>query len=214
EVSQGQTTIRQASVSMKMKVDENLLPLILRNKFAISSSAVSGDSGVYDHVLTYKVGSTAGSGESFTLFWDDPDIGDCVISGFRFNAMNFEYKPQDFVMVSTEGVGKYFTETAVTNTVSATLREFVGRHTKTEIADYGGAYAEESLYELAQNHSFEGAGEDRNFYLGSADMAVNLLKQSKFELSALVKYTDLTYRNDYENRTQKALKVTVTDTGR
>lgn len=214
EISQTMTTIRQVSASMKFKLDENLIPLILRNKFAISTTAVSGDSGVYDHVLSYSGGSAPASGQSFTLFWDDPDIGDCVLTGFRFNSTNFEYKPQDFATVAVEGVGKYWTETAVTNTVSATLREFVGRHTTTQMADYGGAYADEYLYELAQNHTFESGGEDRNFYLGNTDLSVNLLKQSKFELSALVKYTDLSYRNDWENGTQKKVKVTVTDTGR
>ncbi len=214
EVSQVMNTIRQTSMTMKFKLDENLIPLILRNKFAISTSAWTGDTGVYDHTLTYKGGSSAGSGESYTLFWDDPDIGDCVVAGFRFNSTNFEYKPQEFSTVGIEGVGKYLAEQAVTNTVSATLREFVGRHTSIEVGDYGGAYATEYLYELAQNHSFETGGEDRNFYLGSQDMAVNLLKQSKFELSALVKYTDYSYRNDYEGNTQKKVKVTITDTAR
>lgn len=214
ETSQTMPTIRQTSMTMKFKLDENLIPLVLRNKFAISTSAWTGDTGVYDHTLTYKGGSVAGSGESFTLFWDDPDIGDCVVAGFRFNSTNFEYKPQEFVTVGIEGIGKYLDEQAVTNTVSATLREFVGRHTTTQMADYGSSYATENLYELTQNHNFTTGGEDRNFYLGSETMAINLLKESKFELSALVNYTDYSYRNDYENKTQKKVKVTVTDTGR
>jgi hypothetical protein len=208
------TSSKMINVSFTTKVDENILPLMLRNKFSVDTSTTESGA-VYEHELTYDAGNTPESGESFTLFFDDDDIADQVITGFRFGSMEFTFEVNGFARVACSGRGIFPTSGTVNNSVTSNLREFVGKHASYQLGDYGDSLSSQDLYALAIAMEFNLLGDDTTHYLGDVDLQNNFTgSNSIMETATLPFDTDYSLRDDAVNNTEKMSKTTITDTNR
>lgn len=208
ELNESKVAFKKLNFTMTAKVDEDVLPLLLLQKFDIAS--VLTDVTAYTHTLTYNNDNTT---TSYTLFWDDPDRGDLIAAGAVFENINFNAQPEGFVTVEISGMAKF--PVAGATTVAFTgPREFLGRHTSFEIGDFGGALAAFELLEITGNHSFTLSDDDINFGLGSTDLTKLFTLNDRFELEVSAMFPDYTYYDKWCLGTTQQGKVTITDTNR
>ena len=201
----------RSDVSITFKLDENSIPLILKNNFTISSAAASGETTVYDHTLTY---TSSNSPTSFSLFIDDAAVGDRIVSGVRFSEITFGASREGFITVTLSGQGKAAATGTVTNAISAALREFMGGHTSFTIGDFGGSETALGLLSSELRITSELSGDDFNYSLGSTDLAALYLLTTRIELDASVRLSNYDLRDDFIDGQLKQSTLTITDTSR
>lgn len=208
ELNESKVAFKKLNFTMKAKVDEDILPLLLLQKFDVAS--VLTDVTAYTHTLTYNNDNAV---TSYTLFWDDPDRGDLIAAGAVFESINFEATPEGFIMVEVAGVAKF--PVAGATTVAFTgPREFLGRHTTFEIGDFGGALASFELLSMQANHNFTLSGDDVNYGLGTTDLTKLFTLNDRFEMEVSAMYPDQTYYDKWCLGTTQFSRVTITDTAR
>lgn len=213
QVNAVKNTTRMATFTLNFKLNEDVLPLILGNKFSISSAAASGETVVYTHTLAYNSGITGASITSYTLFLDDPILGDVLVSGAKFNSVNMTAEIGDFIKCEVSGTGKVPSSTSFSPSLTQPT-EFVGRNVGFEYADYGSSYASTPIMSLNFNHTFNLSDEGSNFVLGSADLNSIYTTEDRFELSGSRLLTDSTIRDDFTNNTKVKAKISIIDTDR
>lgn len=216
EFNSVKNTTRMTNFTFTTKVDENIIPLLFMQKFDIESVLVTGESSVYQHNLSYRTNNSIDRrGDSYTVFFDDPDVADQILVGARFTALNIQC-PADksFILVQISGRAKFPTITGVTNAITSTPNEFVGRNVGIEEADFGNSLAPVQLISANLNHTFPFGSDEEHYALGDSDMSNLFLKNDNFmcELSAL--YGDNNFYNDYANNVKKKHRITLTDTDR
>ena len=209
-VNDSMMSTQHTNFSMKMKVDENLLPLLLKQKFSIVSAAVSGDSGVYTHTMTYN---STNAGSDYTLFFQDPDRTSMKITGCKFEKIDIEATPDNFVLLSLSGKGKYPTTWTGSNTMVAP-REFVGRNVAYRFATATGALTATKILDLKASHAFPLSDDKVNVSLGSSTYDGLYTLADRFESEVTLLMPDTTIKGYYDNYTKVQSDVTVTDTGR
>jgi len=206
--------LRFVDFTMKMKVDEDILPLLLLQKFTNSTSTVSGETTVYRHELSYSNNNVASSGQSFGLFWDDPDRSDMRVAGARFGSINLSMEAGDVIYAEITGRGIYPTYTGVTNTISGVARDFVSRGVEFSMGDYDGSFTETNLLSATFNHEFGLSEQADNFYLGDYDMSNLFTLEDMFSAELKTHMPDLTIKNNWEDNDKLKSKVIMTDTTR
>lgn len=188
EVNDLQYTTRQMEFTIKGKVSENELPLLLMQKFDIESELVSGESAVYRHTLSYNTNNAPASGQSLTLFWKDPELGDMYSPGARFDKVDFIFAPNDFLYYEISGKAMFPTEDSITLAFSSIPLDFTGRNVVYE-------YASNPLKLLSATlrHQFNLSGDDDNFVLGSGELNKLYTMQTMFtqELKAMLDSYDV-----------------------
>lgn len=206
--------LQWSEFSGKMKVDENILPLLLAQKYTRATSTVSGETTVYSHVMTYANNNVPASGQSFSLFIDDPDRQDLIIALARFEKLDFVFDPKGYLVCEFSGKAKYPASGSVSNSISAVPRSFLGRHSVFQISDFGSALAAKSILTLALRHSFALAGDDVMFELGNPDVTNLPTLQDEFSLEVTALMSDETMKTKYAAATKIQSKTIVTDTSR
>lgn len=196
--------------SMTFKLDEDIFPLLLLQKYSIVSGTHAGESAVYDHTATY---SNTNVGTSFTLFWSDPDRDDISASGCKFDTINLIATTNNFVMVEVSGRGLFPADDTFTNTVTGP-REFVGKHVDFKIDDQGGTPASIEVLSLNINHSFSLSGDDVNIPLNSLAPTNLFTTADRFELETSFLFPDNTYKDKWGANTAQESSVVITDTAR
>ena len=200
--------------SGKMKVDENIIPALLKQKFSIVSAPASGETTVYSHVLTYSNNVVPGAKQSFTLFVDDPDVGDLKIAGARFDKMDFTVDQKGFVYMEFSGKGLYPVSGSVTNLITASSNSFLGRHVVTQYANFGSALANIPILSLKLGHAFPLNGDDTMFELGNADVTNIMTLADEFAIELTRLYSTDTLRTAWSAGTKVQVKSIITDTSR
>ena len=206
--------LEYCTFTIKAKIDENSLPFLMKQKYDIVSSTVSGESAVYSHALTYNTRNASASGQSYTLLLDDGDIADLVIAGARFEKHDFTVEPKGFLMLEMTGVGKYPTNDTITNSVSAQPRDFLGRHAVFSIADYGSSYGDLGILSYAAKNQYGLSGEDDNFYLGDEGLNHLYTMSPRFDIDVTTHQSNETYKDLWQAGTKQKTKLVVTDTSR
>jgi len=209
-VNDSMMSMQHTNFNMKMKVDENLLPLLLKQKFSISSAAVGGDTLVYTHTLSYN---TTNAGSDYTLFFQDPDRTSMKITGCKFDKIDIEATQDNFVLLTVSGKGKYPTTWTGSNTMVAP-REFVGRNVAFRFATATGALASTKVLDLKLSHAFPLSDDKVNVSLGSSTYDGLYTLADRFESEVTLLMPDTTIKGYYDNYTKVQSDVTITDTGR
>jgi hypothetical protein len=206
--------LQWSEVSGKMKVNEDILPMILKQKFSISSSASVGETVVYTHTMTYLNTNVPSAKQSFTLFVDDPAVADQKIAGFRFEKMDFSIDQKGFVYMEFSGKGLFPASATITNSISLAPNSFLGRHTVFQFANFGSALANLSILTLKLAHSFPLNGDDTMFELGSEAPTNILTLADEFTMEFSKIRANNTYRDAWSAGTKVQAKATISDTSR
>lgn len=203
-------TVKMANVNLNLKINEDILPLLFAQKFDIVSTTVSGETAVYNHVLSYNSGNV---GKSYTLWLEDDDRTGQQIAGVKFSNINLISEPNGEIRAELTGLGKYPTTWTASHVVSA-MNEFTGRSATFSYGTYTASEAAYPVLSATLNHTFGLSGDESNFVLGSADVAQIFTTEDEFvcEISALM--PDLNDRDDYANNVKKKWSLNITDAGR
>lgn len=203
--------VRMTNFSMTVKVSEDIVPLLFSSAFSISSTAVSGESTVYEHTLTYANTST---GNSFTLFVEDADRGSEYIAGCRFNNITINTVRGDYLQMTIDGVG-IFPQTWGGDVTLAYRQEFASRMLSMQYEPEGSGFnGNAEVINATINHIFNLAGDEDNFDLGSIDLDRVLTTTHQFTSDVTAVYTDKTERNQYRDGDYRATQFTAVDTSR
>lgn len=192
--------------SFTFKLDENILPLLLMQRYSIVSATASGESAVYDHTIAYESTATT----SFTIFWDDPDRTDYSFSGCKFSSINLIFTTDDYALVEVSGIGMH-RATDSFSTTAENPREFVGSHVDFKIADHGSTPASIDVLSLNLNHEFP---LEPIFRLGSNALDELFVKADTYNADVTLLYPDNTYEGKREAGTRQESQIVITDTAR
>lgn len=210
KVNDTKKTAKRCAITIKFKVDENSLPLLLLQNYTITSATAVGETAVYTHTCAYKTGSST---QSFTLFMQDPDRGGLQMAGFKFETMNIDFDKKGFVTAEVKGRSKYPATWASTNSLTAT-REFVGANTAISIANEGVSPVAFNLLSASLALEYGLSGEDEGTFLGAYEEAVMVNTAASFELEVSTLFSDTTIKTDWENDQKKAVAIQLQDTDR
>lgn len=205
---------KYCKVDITAKVDENVIPLLLKQKMSISSALVSGESAVYKHTLTYSNNNVASTGQSFALFLDDPDRQDYRITGARFSNFDFIGAQDNFFLIEMSGMAKFPVATGITNTIDFSAREFVGRNISFQMADYGDSLSSQLLASLSARHSFMLSENEDNILLGEEEPGRLFTKDDRFEAECVALFDNTDIRDVWAANTRQKSQITVSDSDR
>jgi hypothetical protein len=201
---------RFASVPLEFKIDEDQLPLILKQRYTITSVTASGESAVYDHTGAYS--NTTNTW--YTLILEDGDRTDYVVRDVLFTDMTFTYDG-DFFRVSTTANGAYPEAVTVSNTVTAP-KEFVGRMASFKFATTGSTTVTASALSAELTMSFGTNGDDTKFNLGSQDLGTHVLTADEAYTLAVTRNEEdrATFYDVFTDNTPKEVDMEVTSLDR
>jgi hypothetical protein len=202
--------MKMCKPSFTVKVSEAELPLLLLSFGTMSSALYTGETAVYEHVVTF---TNSNQKQLYTLFLDDPDRTDLIIDSFRVDTFNISFEKGGWITAEISGLARY----PQTGTVSPTLTEwleFNTRHCNFLINDEGQTVATINLLSAKLNHSFGVSDNDDNFYLGSSDLSTSFNKEAEFSHEVSLHFPDLTYKNKWSAGTRQAFRANITDTSR
>jgi len=208
QVNDIENTVRFSEVPLEFKIDEDQVPLLLKQRFEIASVTVTGESAVYQHTLSYANGTQSW----YTLFLQDDNLEDYYVQNVLFDNLDFTYD-NDFVRVSAGAIGSYPVATTVTNAVTQP-KEFVGRMVSYLDDDVPGTATATSVLTLNANLDFGINSDDTRFGLGSAELAALELTADKFMFSVARLKPDIGYYDDNTDGTTKTIEINVTDVDR
>ena len=214
EVDKVRVTVKQAKITMKIKLDEDILPLLFLQNFSISSEAVAGETAVWRHVMTYLHQNASGTGQSFTLFVDDPDLQDEIYTGLRFEKFDSPIVMKDEVYLELSGVANYPVAQAVTIPISASPNSFVGKHVVFQLAKIAEALATQPILDLTLRHAYPLSGDETNFSLGNEGLTQLFTLAPKFGLEYKALLSDYALRTLWADNEEVKAKVTMSDTSR
>ena len=193
-------TTRFSTIPLEFKVDEDHLPLLLKQRFTIATTTTT-EATAYSHALTYSNNTNT----YYTLFMQDDNLQDFIVKDCLFDNLNFTFD-KDFVRVSASVVGSYPTASDVTNAV-VQPKEFVGRMVSYLDDDVPGTATASTMLSLQLNMDFGLNDESTRFGLGDDDLAVLKLTSDKFMASLERLKSDLNYYNDNEAGTMKQFQI-------
>jgi len=214
EVNNSKIINKYSNISYTVKVDENVLPLLFKQKFDIASAVISGETTVYKHTLTYKNANAVTSGQSYALFIDDPDRDDMKLNGARFNNIDILGSQDGFVTLELSGMAQFPEKVAVTNAIDFTTREFVGRNIAYTQATYTGTLATQKLTGMNIKHNFNLSDMSDNILLGDEEPSDMFTKQDRFEADCTALYSDNDIRDAWANNTRQKSQIVIEDTDR
>lgn len=200
-------TTRHAEANFEFKLDEDLAPLLFKQRFAITS--VTGtEAGTYVHSLTFQNGTNS----YYTLFLQDDLQQDYVVSDFLFDNHDITMD-NDFVRFSSTGIGRFPTATAVTNVLSQP-KEFVGRMVSYQDAHVPGTATATLALAITANIDFGLNSEDTRFALGSEELAVLRLTADTYMFNVSKLKSDTSRYDDYTANTMSQIVITAQSTDR
>jgi len=203
-------TTRMGKVTLKVKVDEDVLPLLLLQKF--SNSTTNLGSGAYRHTLTYLNSIANNTVRSYSLFIDDTELGDLRMSGVMFNNIKFTAEIENFLIAELEGIGRLpasFTHTPLI----VNPNEFVGRHIKFSLVDFSATFANVNVQKIETNLMFNLVEQD-GFVLGEQELQTLFTTENRLEVDVERIMVDTSYRTDFLNNTRKKSRIIAEDTSR
>lgn len=195
-------TTRFTDVPLEFKIDEDQVPLLLKQRFTIATTTTT-EATAKSHALTYSNNTNTW----YTLFLQDDNLQDFVVKNALFDSLNLTFD-KDFVRASASVIGAYPTATAVTMS-AVQPKEFVGRMVSYLDDDVPGTATATTVLSLSLNLDFGLNSEDTRFGLGSTDLAVLALTSDKFQTEVTRLKPDLNYYNDYEGKTMKQSQIVV-----
>jgi hypothetical protein len=203
------TTIVGGEFPFEVKVDEDVLPLLLLQRYTDTPAAAAGETVVYEHVLTY----TNSTNNYYTLFLQDDNRNDYIMSDVLLQDLNFIFD-QGFVRVTGTAVGDFPVTGAVTNSFTGAINEFVGKNVVFNYGDEDGAKSAFSVLTVNANHTFGTLDDSLAYELGSEDRTQFFLTADDYstEVTALMSNNDILA--DYKDNTLKKYDITITDTNR
>jgi hypothetical protein len=207
QVNDVEKTTRFTTIPLEFKIDEDQFPLILKQRFTITTTTGS-EATVFVHTLEYQNNTNTW----YTLFLQDDNLEDYIVQNALFDNLDFTFD-QDFVRVVSSAVGAYPTQSAVTNAITQP-KEFVGRMVKYLDDNVPGTVTATAVLSLTANLDFGLNSEDTRFGLGSADLAVLRLTSDKFMFNVSKHKDDVSRYDDNENLTLKQLRILVENTDR
>lgn len=196
-------TVRFTETPLEFKADEDQFPLMMKQRFSISSVTVTSEASVYQHTLSYQDTTNTW----YTLFMQDDNRQDYVVSDALFDNHDIAFD-RDFVRFTSSIVGAYPTQTAVTNAITQP-KEFVGRMTNYLSDDVPGTVTATSVLSLNLNLDFGLNDEGTRFGLGSEDLAALVLTSDKYTLNVTQLKPDVSNYDDNENNQMKQFRVFV-----
>lgn len=207
EISNMTNTVREATVNLNVKLDENSFPLFLLQNFTIDTNDVVGDTDAKEHVATH--GTT--SNVTYALFLDDLKRQSKVMLGVKFQSINIFYT-QEYIRAELTARGFYPADTSVSVT-DAQPNEFVGRHLVHELDTQGNSTAVK-VQTATLNHTFNTSESSFNHSLGDEDYSAHINTSERYSANITLRHDDFTYESYYNNNTEMTQKLTLTDTGR
>lgn len=206
-------TTKDQKMDFEMEVDEDVLALLLLQNFTDSVANAAGETAVKVHTLAYN---SSNNGASYTLFIQDDDREDKIISGFRYADLALKIAPQDKIKVSLGGGrGKLSATGSVTNTISG-IRDFVAANATYTLAKYGESLAAMSgqVLSIDLDHKTPLVADEQAFGVGSQDMQNNSTLETDFMNTVKALYPDNTYRDHYEAGDNMHSQINIVDTSR
>lgn len=200
-------TTRYSQLALEFKVDEDQFPLLLKQRFTITSVTAS-QSSAYVHTLAYSNNTNC----YYTLFLNDDNNQDYVVRDALFDDHTISFD-QDFVRVSTNVIGAYPTATAVSLTPSQP-KEFVGRMVNYLADAVPGTVTASTALAVTANMDFGINSEDSRFGLGTTDLAVLKLTTDKYSFNVSRVKTDTTAYDDYNSNGSRQFRVLAMSTDR
>lgn len=201
------TTERYTELSLSVKVDEDTLPLLFAQNFAITSSAATDSA--YTHTLNY---SDSNALASYTLFLDDDDRTSEYVAGVRFGEINLTFE-RGYIVAELTGIGRFPATWTGSNTL-AQPNDFVGAHAVFNYDAYTGSKAAYEILSVSVNNSFNLSGDDTNFVLGSLDIDEVFTTEAEFNMEISALMASYATRAHYTGNEKVKYDVTVTDTSR
>lgn len=214
ETDNARLATNQAEPSFKAKMDEDLLPLFLKQKFTIVSSAVGGETAVFEHVASYSANNIGGSGQSFALLVEDPDHTDYKLKGFRYGDLGLEFSVKDFIYMNLKGLSQTRSDESVTVGVAGVPRDFVGRNAIFKYAEKGESVVSSKAHNAKLDLSFGLSDDEDNFVLGSGEIDELMTKADSGKIEVVLPYADETLYDLYKARTHIAVELFIEDTDR
>jgi hypothetical protein len=204
------TKNRMVEFSLNVKIDEDHVPMLLAQKFSISSVTASGETTVYNHTLTY---SSSNDLASYTLFLDDDDRTSIKTSGCRFSKINI-IAEQGFLRAEIDGMGSFPTNWSGSTTI-VEPNEFVGRNVVYSFGTYGSTSTATSALTATLNHEFGLSAEETNFVLGSQEISKIYNTEDIFTSEIEGNFSAFaTFRDKYTANTAVQWDLNIIDTGR
>ncbi len=202
-------TTRYTGIPLEFKIDEDQFPLLMKQRFTVASITTTV-SGVYKHTLTFNNNTNS----YYTLFLQDDNLQDYIVQDALFDNIDLTFDT-DFVRASANLVGKYPTQSNVTNTGAIVQpKEFVGRMVTYQDDDFPGTITATTVLALTMNLDFGLNSEDSRFALGTADLAVLQLTSDKYMFNVSQVKSDVSRYDDQEGLTMKQSKFTIQSTDR
>lgn len=199
---------RQATITLEGKVDENYLPLLLKQRFSITSVTASGETAVYQHTLAF----TNTTNSWYTLQIDDSSnqsyyIQDALITNLKLT-MNGE-----FITFSAEFAGAYPVTYSGSN-VAVQPKTFVGRMATFKYANDGSTPTATNVLSSTATFEFGTNSDETKFFLGKQDLGTHELTQDTYLLEVTTLESGVGNVNDFTLNTAKEAQIVVTNTDR
>lgn len=200
-------TTRFTTIPLEFKVDEDQLPALLKQRFTIATTTTS-EASAYQHVASYSNNTNCW----YTLFLQDDNREDYIVQDALFDNLDFTFD-QDFVRIVSSVIGKFPTQSAVTNVITQP-KEFVGRMVSYLDDDVPGTVTATTVLALTGNLDFGINSEDTRYGLGSADLAVLRLTSDKFMFNVSQLKSDVSRYDDHNDLQMKQFRVKAESTDR
>ena len=199
---------RMATFDIEAKVDERQLPLILRQRFSISTVTVSGDANAYQHTLSYADTTN----NWYTVFLHDTNRTSYRVKNALFNNINITLDG-DYVKLSATISGNAPVTWSGTNSVTQPLG-FSGRNVTFNYATTGSSVTNTRVLNGSINMEFGTNSDDTKHSLGSEDISTHELTADNYTFSVTMLESDRTNYDDFINNTSKKFDFTISTTDR
>lgn len=184
-----------ANLEITMKLNEDVFPLLLLNKYDIATSLVVGETDVYQHIASYN---GRNEGTSYKFVFIDQDRTDEQYNGVIFSALNFTVEPNAYVTVQATARANFPIATSITGTISTT-GEFVSRNLRFQMVDFGSSLAGFPVTAFTASHAFGEPEETDEMGLGEYNRTVGLTTSDRFTIEATALLPDYTLRNKWRD---------------
>lgn len=201
---------RMANLDITFKLDEDVFPLFLLNKYDIVTELVSGETTVYEHTASYN-GRNVGT--SYKFIFVDQDRSDEQYNGLVFSKLDFNTEANQYVTVQATARANYPVSSTIEGVITTT-GEFVSRNMLFEMSDFGDSLATFKSTAFAAMHEFGEPDETDETALGELDRSAGFSTADRFSIDATALLPDYVLRDKWAGNQQFAAAFSFVDTTR
>lgn len=178
-------------LTLEFKVREELLPLLLLNKYDLTSTPVVGDTDVIEHVAEYN-GRNVGTTYDFIFRFSA--ISDESYRGFVIHDMSWTVESGQYIKVTITGRSNLMTSTSETPTITASP-EFASRNFVYEQSIGGASLNQFRLKAFSAQFQYGQPEDTDEIGLGAFTREIGFTTADQFSLQATALMPDYSLRD-------------------